>query len=101
MRILRSKLFEVEQKKHEEKMGSIHAQKKKIEWGSQIRSYVLAPYRLVSDHRTEIKVSNVDAVLDGDLDSFMIAHLLQLAGDHTAIGTSAPGQTAKPKGDEA
>ena len=101
MRILRSKLFEVEQKKHEEKMGSIHAQKKKIEWGSQIRSYVLAPYRLVSDHRTEIKISNVDAVLDGDLDSFMIAHLLQLAGDHTAIGTSAPGQTAKPKGDEA
>jgi peptide chain release factor 2 len=45
MRILRSKLFEVEQKKHEEKMGNIHAQKKKIEWGSQIRSYVLAPYR--------------------------------------------------------
>src|SRR6202008_2573575 len=52
MRILRSKLFEVEQKKHEEKMGNIHAQKKAIEWGSQIRSYVLAPYRMVSSHRT-------------------------------------------------
>ena len=52
MRILRSKLFEVEQKKQEEKMGNIHAQKKAIEWGSQIRSYVLAPYRLVTDHRT-------------------------------------------------
>ena len=52
MRILRSKLFEVEQKKREEKMGNIHAQKKAIEWGSQIRSYVLAPYRLVTDHRT-------------------------------------------------
>ena len=69
------------QKKQEEKMGNIHAQKKAIEWGSQIRSYVLAPYRLVTDHRTEIKVGNVDAVLDGDLDQFMVAMLLELAGD--------------------
>jgi peptide chain release factor 2 len=84
MRILRSKLFEVETKKHEEKMGSIHAQKKAIEWGSQIRSYVLAPYRMVSDHRTGIKIGNVDEVLDGDLDQFMIAQLLQMAGDPTA-----------------
>ena len=101
MRILRSKLFEVEQKKQEEKMGNIHAQKKKIEWGSQIRSYVLAPYRLVSDHRTEMKVSNVDAVLDGDLDEFMVAHLLQMAGDHSAIGTSAPAAVGgKTSGEE-
>jgi peptide chain release factor 2 len=84
MRILRSKLFEVEQKKMDDKMGGIHAQKKAIEWGNQIRSYVLAPYRLVSDHRTGLKVSNVDAVLDGDLDQFMIAQLLQLAGDPSA-----------------
>ncbi|HVR60402.1 MAG TPA: peptide chain release factor 2 [Polyangia bacterium] len=84
MRILRSKLFEVEQKKMEEKMGGIHAQKKAIEWGNQIRSYVLAPYRLVSDHRTGLKVSQVDAVLDGDLDQFMVAQLLQLAGDPSA-----------------
>ena len=83
MRILRSKLFEVEQKKQEEKMGNIHAQKKAIEWGSQIRSYVLAPYRLVTDHRTGMKIGNVDAVLDGDLDQFMIATLLELAGDPT------------------
>jgi peptide chain release factor 2 len=68
----------------EEKMGGIHAAKKAIEWGSQIRSYVLAPYRMASDHRTEIKVSNVEAVLDGDLDDFMVAMLLQLAGDPTA-----------------
>jgi peptide chain release factor 2 len=88
MRILRSKLFEVEQKKHDEKMGSIHAQKKAIEWGSQIRSYVLAPYRLVSDHRTEIKVGNVDAVLDGDLDQFIVAQLLQSAGDQSAIAVA-------------
>ena len=84
MRILRSKLLEVEEKKQAEKMGGLHAQKKAIEWGSQIRSYVLAPYRLVSDHRTGIKVGNVDAVLDGDLDQFMIAMLLILAGDPSA-----------------
>ena len=92
MRILRSKLFELEQRKMEEKMGGIHAAKKAIEWGSQIRSYVLAPYRLVSDHRTELKVSNVDAVLDGDLDEFMVAMLLQLAGDPTAHESVTEGQ---------
>jgi peptide chain release factor 2 len=84
MRILKAKLFEVEQKKQDEKMGNIHAQKKAIEWGSQIRSYVLAPYRMVSDHRTGIKDSDVDGALDGDLDRFMVARLLQLAGDPSA-----------------
>jgi peptide chain release factor 2 len=81
MRILRSKLLEIEEQKMQEKMGGIHAAKKAIEWGSQIRSYVLAPYRLVSDHRTGLKVSNVDGVLDGDLDALMVRMLLQLAGD--------------------
>ncbi|HEY7371205.1 MAG TPA: peptide chain release factor 2 [Polyangia bacterium] len=85
MRILRSKLFELEEKKREEKMGNIHAQKKAIEWGSQIRSYVLAPYRLVTDHRTGVKVGNVDVVLDGDLDQYMVAMLLELAGDPSAL----------------
>jgi peptide chain release factor 2 len=84
MRILKAKLFEVEQKKQEEKMGNIHAQKKSIEWGSQIRSYVLAPYKMVNDHRTGLKDSNVDGALDGDLDRFMIAQLLALAGDPSA-----------------
>ena len=84
MRILRSKLLEIEEKKMAEKMGGIHAQKKSIEWGSQIRSYVLAPYRLASDHRTGMKVSQVDDVLDGNLDQFMVAMLLQLAGDPSA-----------------
>jgi len=84
MRILKAKLFEVEQKKQEEKMGNIHAQKKAIEWGSQIRSYVLAPYKMVNDHRTGTKDSDVDGALDGDLDRFMIAQLLALAGDPSA-----------------
>ena len=97
MRILRSKLFEVEQKKQEEKMGNIHAQKKAIEWGSQIRSYVLAPYRQATDHRTGLKVGNVDAVLDGDIDQFMVATLLELAGDPTAP-SRAP--VTKPEDDE-
>jgi peptide chain release factor 2 len=90
MRILCSKLIEVEQKKMDEKMGGIHAQKKAIEWGSQIRSYVLAPYRLASDHRTGLKVGNVDAVLDGDLDQFMVALLLQMAGDPSARPVPKP-----------
>jgi peptide chain release factor 2 len=96
MRILRSKLLEIEQKKMEEKMAGIHGQKKAIEWGSQIRSYVLAPYRMASDHRTELKVSNVDAVLDGDLDQFMVAMLLQLAGDPSA----QPSKKAEPSEEE-
>jgi peptide chain release factor 2 len=91
MRILKAKLFEVEQKKQEEKMGNIHAQKKAIEWGSQIRSYVLAPYRMVNDHRTGIKDANVDGALDGDLDRFMVARLLQLAGDPSAAPLPSAG----------
>ncbi len=77
MRLLRARLFEKAQREQEEKMGDIHAKKMKIDFGSQIRSYVLAPYRLVTDVRTELKVSNVDAVLDGDLDQFIEAFLLQ------------------------
>jgi peptide chain release factor 2 len=93
MRILKAKLFEVEQKKQEEKMGNIHAQKKSIEWGSQIRSYVLAPYKMVNDHRTGTKDSFVDDALDGDIDRFMIAQLLALAGDPSAapMAPSDPG----------
>ena len=84
MRILKAKLFEVEQKKQEEKMGNIHAQKKAIEWGSQIRSNVLAPYRLVTDHRTSCEVGNADGVLDGDLDKFIQAYLLSKIGGTAA-----------------
>jgi peptide chain release factor 2 len=76
MRVLRGRLYEYEKKKKEEELGSLQAQKNAIEWGSQIRSYVLAPYRQVTDHRTEIKVGNVDAVLDGAIDQFIQAYLL-------------------------
>ena len=77
MRVLKARLYEHEMKKREEEMEGLRAQRKAIEWGSQIRSYVLAPYRQVNDHRTELKVGNVDAVLDGDLDQFIQAYLLQ------------------------
>jgi peptide chain release factor 2 len=79
MRVLKARLYEHEMKKKEAEQAVLNAQKKAIEWGSQIRSYVLAPYRLVSDHRTDLKVGNVDAVLDGDLDQFIHAYLLSSA----------------------
>lgn len=80
LRLLRARLYERAQREQEEKMGDIHAKKMKIDFGSQIRSYVLAPYRLVTDLRTELKVGNVDRVLDGDLDPFIEAYLLKTGG---------------------
>lgn len=76
MRVLRARVYEVERKKREEELSDLSGDKKAIEWGSQIRSYVLAPYRQVNDHRTEQKVGNVEAVLDGDLDQFIHTYLL-------------------------
>jgi peptide chain release factor 2 len=84
MKMLRAKLYEKAENERLAKMGDVHAQKKAIEWGSQIRSYVLAPYRMVNDHRTELKVSNVDGVLDGDLDEFIHAYLLQTQAEEAS-----------------
>jgi peptide chain release factor 2 len=81
MKMLRAKLYDIKLREQEAKLQGVHDQKRAIEWGSQIRSYVLAPYRQVNDHRTELKVGNVDAVLDGDLDQFIRAYLLQAAGE--------------------
>jgi peptide chain release factor 2 len=77
MKILRAKLYEVELEKQKEKMEDLHKSKKDIAWGSQIRSYVLHPYRMVKDHRTGVEVGNTDAVLDGEIDGFIEAYLLQ------------------------
>jgi len=77
MKILRSRLYELELEKQKEKMDVFHKTKKDITWGSQIRSYVLHPYRMVKDHRTSVEVGNADAVLDGDIDQFIQAYLLQ------------------------
>lgn len=77
MKILKSRLYELEIEKQKEKMETYHKTKKDIAWGSQIRSYVLHPYRMVKDHRTDVEVGNADAVLDGDLDPFIEAYLMQ------------------------
>ena len=77
MKVLKARLYELKQKEQEEKMEQLHSTKKDIAWGSQIRSYVLQPYRLAKDHRTNLEIGNVDAVLDGDLDPFIEAYLLQ------------------------
>jgi peptide chain release factor 2 len=76
MKMLRARIFELELRKREEEKLKIAGEKKKIEWGSQIRSYVLQPYRLVKDHRTGEQMGNTDAVLDGDIDAFIEAYLL-------------------------
>ncbi|HWO43437.1 MAG TPA: peptide chain release factor 2 [Candidatus Eisenbacteria bacterium] len=83
MKILRSRLYELEVEKQREKMETFHKTKKEIAWGSQIRSYVLHPYRLVKDHRTNLEVGNADAVLDGDIDQFIQAYLLRASEDGT------------------
>jgi peptide chain release factor 2 len=77
MKILKSRLYDLEIEKQKEKMETYHKTKKDIAWGSQIRSYVLHPYRMVKDHRTSVEVGNADAVLDGDIDQFIQAYLLQ------------------------
>jgi peptide chain release factor 2 len=77
MRILRSHLYEMELRKRMEKQAEIEGQKKKIEWGSQIRNYVLHPYKLVKDLRTNFETGNTQAVLDGDLNDFIKAFLME------------------------
>jgi len=77
MTILRARLYELYRQEQAQKMEGLHEGKKEIAWGSQIRSYVLQPYRLVKDHRTGVEVGNVEAVLDGDIDIFIENYLLQ------------------------
>jgi peptide chain release factor 2 len=78
MQMLKSRLYEIELRKKQEEIDKLEKNKKKIEWGSQIRSYILHPYKLVKDHRTGLETSNVNAVLDGDIDDFINAYLLSL-----------------------
>ncbi len=78
MKLLRAQIYKLEMQRREEEKEAIHSEKKSISFGSQIRSYILHPYRMVKDHRTEVETSNVDAVLDGNLDEFIDAYLLSL-----------------------
>lgn len=77
LRILKSRLYDIELKKRQEKQAELEGQKKKIEWGSQIRSYVLHPYKMVKDLRTGFETSDTQGVLDGDLNDFMKVYLME------------------------
>ena len=77
LRLLKSQLYEIEMRKRMEATAAIEGSKKKIEWGSQIRNYVLHPYKLVKDLRTNVETSNTQAVLDGEIDEFLKAYLME------------------------
>jgi peptide chain release factor 2 len=82
MKILRARLYDLEMKKRQEELDKAEGEKLEIAWGSQIRSYVLHPYRMVKDHRTNVEVGDTEKVLDGDLDVFIQAWLTaSAAGD--------------------
>ena len=76
MQMLKSQLYENEMRKRREAIDAIEAGKMKIEWGSQIRNYVFHPYKLVKDLRTDYETSNVQNVMDGDLDEFIKSYLM-------------------------
>lgn len=75
LKVLRSRLFELQEQAHAEEISDLKGEFKKVEWGNQIRSYVLHPYQMVKDHRTEYETGNTQSVLDGNLDAFMEAYL--------------------------
>ena len=79
LKILKARLYEKEMEEKAEKLGELHNDKKEIAWGSQIRSYILHPYKMVKDHRTNTVIHQVDRVLDGEIDGFMKAYLLNAA----------------------
>jgi peptide chain release factor 2 len=77
MRMLKSQLYEIEMRKKQETINAIENSKRKIEWGSQIRSYVMHPYKMVKDVRTSYETGNVQAVMDGDINGFIKAYLME------------------------
>jgi peptide chain release factor 2 len=81
IQMLKSQLYELELRKKREAQAEIESKKKKIEWGSQIRSYVLHPYKMVKDHITDHEVGNAQAVLDGEIDDFLKAYLMEFGGN--------------------
>jgi peptide chain release factor 2 len=76
MKVLKSRLYEIKLREQQEKKEEMNKTKKQIAWGSQIRSYVLHPYKMIKDHRTNLEVGNVERVLDGDIDDFIEAYLI-------------------------
>jgi peptide chain release factor 2 len=81
MRVLRARLLELKQQEREEKIAELRGEYQKAEWGSQIRSYILHPYQLVKDHRTDYETGNAQAVLNGEIDDFIDAYLRAKVGE--------------------
>ena len=81
MKLLKSKLYQIEKEKQEAELNEIEKNKMKIEWGSQIRSYVFHPYNMVKDHRTDVETSDTQGVMDGDINKFIKAFLLKFANN--------------------
>lgn len=84
MKLLKSRLYEMEMAKKQAEVDAKNKEKREISWGSQIRSYVMAPYRMVKDHRTHLETGNVEPILDGDLEAFVEAYLLQNSESETS-----------------
>ena len=84
LKMLKSQLYEIELRKKQEARDAIEASKMKIEWGSQIRNYVMHPYKLVKDVRTGEETGNVDAVMDGEINVFLKAYLMMMGQKDTA-----------------
>jgi len=76
MKVLKARLYENQKEEQDKKMNELHSNKKQIAWGSQIRSYIMQPYQMVKDHRTNKEIGNVESVLNGNLDSFIKAYLI-------------------------
>jgi peptide chain release factor 2 len=89
MKVLRARLYDLERRRREEKKQELQEAQKEIAWGSQIRSYILQPYRLVKDHRTRYEAGNVEAVLEGDLDGFIEAFILSAGEEKPESPTAA------------
>ena len=99
MSVLRARLYDLKQQEQRDKLERIGGEKKEIAFGSQIRSYVLHPYRLVKDHRTKMDVGNVDRVLDGDLDGFIKSYLMRRAAGTLRVDGGAKNESVQLTGD--
>ena len=99
MKVLKARVFELEQKKQDEALQKVVGEKKDIGWGSQIRSYVFAPYQMVKDHRTSVETGNINAVMDGAIDPFIQGFLLQQASNNAnATNGTAVAKNARETG---
>ena len=83
MKVLKARLYMLEQQKRDQQVAKLYGDKGEIAWGNQIRSYVMQPYQMVKDHRTDLQIGNVNAVLDGDIEGFIESYLRHRAKNKT------------------